>query len=131
MNSGIKREDVSIRQFLLQLVGDEEKVNLPLRSMDRVECKQGETLFEQGEPDDGFYLVESGTLSAFIGKGEGRARQRSEVQPRLPDWRVVGLFAGQTPHHNSLQARVDRQHFLRIAMCAEPLIAMMRSQQGK
>lgn len=81
MNSGIKREDVSIRQFLLQLVGDEEKVNLPLRSMDRVECKQGETLFEQGEPDDGFYLVESGTLSAFIGKGEGRARRVRKFSP--------------------------------------------------
>ena len=31
--------------------------------------------------DDGFYLVESGTLSAFIGKGEGRARRVRKFSP--------------------------------------------------
>ena len=80
-NSPIKTENASILQLLTQLVGNDEKASLLLQSMSRVECQPGETLFEQGAPDDGFYLVESGAMSAFISNGSGSSTRVRKFSP--------------------------------------------------
>ncbi len=80
-NSSIETESTSIHQYLLQLVGDDGKVGLLLQAMKRVECQPGETLFEQGANDDGFYLVESGAMSAFISNGAGKATRVRKFSP--------------------------------------------------
>jgi len=57
---------ISIRDYLMDAIGDSAKVDRLLQVMDVRACKAQETLFRQGDADDGLYLVESGAFSAFI-----------------------------------------------------------------
>jgi SulP family sulfate permease len=59
----------SVRFHLLNLLKDEEKVDRLLQAMVRIECDEGEFLFHQGDADLGFYLLESGHMSATIDTG--------------------------------------------------------------
>jgi SulP family sulfate permease len=56
----------SVREQLEQILDVPERIDLLMRSFQRVEVSAGDALFEQGDPDNGFYMLESGSLSAFI-----------------------------------------------------------------
>ncbi|MEJ2534886.1 MAG: SulP family inorganic anion transporter [Gammaproteobacteria bacterium] len=65
----------SVREQLEEILNNPERVDLIMHALERIECVPGEVLFSQGERDDGFYILESGALSAYI-EFEGRARHR-------------------------------------------------------
>ena len=64
--SGEESGSRSIRGYLLSMIDDSEKVKILLKAMERVTCVAGETLFRQGDRDTAMYIVESGSLSAYI-----------------------------------------------------------------
>ncbi len=54
-----------VRYHLNNLLTDAGKVERLLRLMLRVECDQGDYLFRQGDPDTGFYVLESGRYVGY------------------------------------------------------------------
>ncbi len=64
-------DQLTVRDFLVAMIGDEHKVKLLLQAMNKKNCQAGETLFKQGEPDSGLYIIEKGALSAFITTADG------------------------------------------------------------
>jgi SulP family sulfate permease len=64
---GEDAENRTIRDYLLELLEDESKADVLLNAMERIECGVGHTLFQQGDPDSGFYMLESGSMTALIG----------------------------------------------------------------
>jgi SulP family sulfate permease len=59
-------DQLTVRDYLMAMIGDENKVRLLLQAMNKKNCQEGEILFKQGEADSGFYVIEKGALSAFI-----------------------------------------------------------------
>lgn len=70
-----------IRDHLIAAIQDEDKVDLLLRAMVPVRCGAGEALFAQGDPDDGLYVVESGSLSAVITTTAGEQVRVKKFSP--------------------------------------------------
>jgi SulP family sulfate permease len=64
---GESDEAKSAKDFLMELLHDEEKVALLMSAMTRVGCGVGQVLFQQGDEDDGLYVLESGSMTALIG----------------------------------------------------------------
>lgn len=60
-----------LRYHLDNLLENEGKVERLLRVMIHIECASGDFLFHQGDPDTGFYMLESGHMSATIDTGRG------------------------------------------------------------
>jgi len=59
-------ENKTIAEFLNELFEDDEKVSTLMEAMERVEYQMGQTLFHQGEDDNGLYMLESGSMTALI-----------------------------------------------------------------
>ena len=71
----VETVNISIRDILTELLKEEEKVELLLGSLEKVECRKGDSLFKQGDADTGFFIVEQGALSAYLNdSGEGQRR---------------------------------------------------------
>ncbi len=66
---------MSVRDQLSQILDNPERLELIMHALKRVEVPEGETLFLQGDIDNGFYILESGSLSAFI-DARGSAKHR-------------------------------------------------------
>ncbi len=60
-------DNKSITEYLNELFQDEEKVQTLQQAMERVEFQMGQTLFHQGDEDNGLYMLESGSMTALIG----------------------------------------------------------------
>jgi SulP family sulfate permease len=68
---GVDSGRLKIRDLLKSVFPEPERIELFLGALEREEISGGSVLFEQGDPDSGFYIVESGALSAFITTGSG------------------------------------------------------------
>jgi SulP family sulfate permease len=79
--SGTKAQESNIRHFLLHMIDDEEKVDRLLQVMEARECPANEALFSQGDPDTGLYVVERGSLSAFIKTADGHKKRVRKFKP--------------------------------------------------
>ena len=82
----------SIRYHLERLLHDDDKVGLLLQAMIRVEQKAGEYLFRQGDPDTGFFILESGSMSATIDTGKGLRQRVKKFSPGS----VIGELSSYT-----------------------------------
>lgn len=80
-DSKSKKTDRSIEDFLTEILDDDKKTRILSNAMTRIECKAGETLFEQGNPDTNLYIVESGTLSAHISLPTGERKRVKKFRP--------------------------------------------------
>lgn len=66
---------MSVRDQLDRIFDREEPIELIMNALRRVDCGEGESLFLQGDVDNGFYILESGALSAYI-DAHGSAKHR-------------------------------------------------------
>lgn len=82
----------SIRFHLQRLLHDDDKVKLLLQAMIRIEQQAGEYLFRQGDPDTGFFILESGALSATIDTGKGMRQRVKKFSPGS----VIGELSSYT-----------------------------------
>jgi SulP family sulfate permease len=72
---------MTIREHLGQILDRDDRIELVMHALERVECKAGEALFLQGDRDDGFYILEAGALSAFIGAHGNEAHRVKKFGP--------------------------------------------------
>jgi SulP family sulfate permease len=56
----------SVADYLLQIFGDQEKVDILMAAMTRIEVEEREKLFEQGDLDSGFFILDRGSMTALI-----------------------------------------------------------------
>jgi SulP family sulfate permease len=82
----------TIRTFLEDGVGDAAKAELLLSVMGEVRLRAGDTLFHQGDLEDGFYMLESGTVSALIQDGSGGFVRVKKFIPGA----LIGELSGYT-----------------------------------
>jgi len=82
----------SVRYYLHDLLGDQDKVSRLLRVMIKIECAEGDYLFRQGDPDSGFYVLESGYMSANIDTGRGLSQRVKKFSPGS----VIGELSSYT-----------------------------------
>ena len=82
----------SIRHHLQRLLQDDDKVQLLMQAMIRIEQQAGDYLFRQGDPDTGFFILESGALSATIDTGRGLRQRVKKFSPGS----VIGELSSYT-----------------------------------
>jgi len=86
---------LTVREQLESVLPESEKIDLLLAAMERVECETHQVLFSQGDPDSGFYILESGSLSAYIESIGGRRRRVKKFGPGS----LIGEMSAYTPDH--------------------------------
>ena len=74
-------EQHHIDEFLLEIFGDADKVRLLSDNMQRVALTEGDTLFAQGERDNGLYMLEQGSMTALIRIGDDGLRRVKKFRP--------------------------------------------------
>jgi SulP family sulfate permease len=128
--------ELSIHDYLADIIGDEEKVRILMDAMSPVECKEGEILFEQGEADNGFYIIEKGPLSALIVSKTGKMERVKKFRPgslvgELSAYlsekkRTATVIADEESllfHLGSeTRSRLDHEN-LKLALCINELVA--------
>lgn len=82
----------SVRYHLHDILDDQEKVSRLLRVMVKIDCAEGDTLFRQGDPDTGFFVLESGYMSANIDTGRGYSHRVKKFSPGS----VIGELSSYT-----------------------------------
>jgi len=82
----------TIRDHLLQIFGDADKVEVLMDAMVVVECREREAVFQQGDPDRGFYILEKGSLTAFINTKMNGMRRVKKFRPGA----VIGEMSSYT-----------------------------------
>ena len=65
----------------MRLFRDEEKVDILFSHMIRVEIEGSDILFEQNDPEDGFYMLETGSMTALIGTSENGFKRVKKFRP--------------------------------------------------
>jgi SulP family sulfate permease len=87
----------TIREFLVSMIGAEEKADILLRALRRTSCEAGAVLFRQGDADTGMFILEEGSLSAYI---QGAAGEQIRVKKFRP-----GSVLGELSAYLALQHR--------------------------
>jgi len=73
--------DQPIQYHLDRIFADEEKVRVLMDAMERVEVATREKLFEQGDPDTGFYMLEKGSMTALISTEQDGWKRVKKFRP--------------------------------------------------
>ena len=85
--------DRTIEDHLGRIFDDEEKARILLDALVCVECGEGKTLFKQGDPDGGFYILERGSLTAYIETSMNGLRRVKKFRSGA----VIGEMSSYTP----------------------------------
>jgi SulP family sulfate permease len=74
-------ESMTIYDHLSGILDDMEKVRILLENMKRVEVSASEILFEQGDLDNGLYMLERGSMTALIGTERNGFKRVKKFRP--------------------------------------------------
>jgi SulP family sulfate permease len=85
--------DRSIADHLFRIFDDQEKVRILMDALVPVRCAEGETLFKQGETDKGLYILERGSMTAYIDTPLNGLRRVKKFRPGA----VIGEMSSYTP----------------------------------
>jgi SulP family sulfate permease len=107
----------SIEDHLMLIFNDEEKVKLLIEAMETVECRERETLFKQGDPDKGFYILETGSLTAFINTPLNGMRRVKKFRPGA----VIGEMSSYTPERIRTATMIANEHSVLYHLTSEKL----------
>ncbi len=83
----------TIHDHLDRIFHDEEKVDLLVDHMTRVEVTASEILFEQGDEDTGLYMLERGSMTALIGTEQNGFKRVKKFRPGS----LIGELSAYTP----------------------------------
>jgi SulP family sulfate permease len=86
-------EQRSIEEYLAQIFADQQKVDLLVANMNRVEIAEGDTLFAQGDRDNGLYMLEQGSMTALIRIGADGLKRVKKFRPGA----LIGELSAYTP----------------------------------
>jgi SulP family sulfate permease len=96
----------TIAEHLVMILGDREKADVLVGAMERIECRERETLFHQGDPDDGLYILEEGSLTAFINTPMNGMRRVKKFRPGA----VIGEMSAYTPERIRTATIIASEH---------------------
>lgn len=110
----IDKVALPIEGILRNLIKGESKVALLLNSLEKITLLKGESLFKQGDKNDGFYIIQTGALFAYLEKGDTQIRVKKfrsgslvgELSGYLDDkFRSAGIDADEDSvvYHLSLE----------------------------
>ena len=88
-----QEEEPSIHEHLSKIFDDEQKVTVLLEHMQEVVVAKGETLFAQGAPDSGLYMLQKGSMTALIGTVHNGLKRVKKFRPGA----LIGELSGYTP----------------------------------
>lgn len=88
-------EKMTITDYLTELLHDPDKVAMLMNAMARVECAVGQVLFQQGDDDNGLYILESGSMTALIGTPTNGMRRVKKFNAGS----VIGEMSSYTRDH--------------------------------
>lgn len=74
-------ESMTIHEHLQRILDDPAKVDILLEHMSRVESRAGDVLFEQGDDDNGLYMLERGSMTALIDTGHNGLKRVKKFRP--------------------------------------------------
>jgi SulP family sulfate permease len=83
----------SIEDHLNRIFDDKEKTRILMDALTCVECMEGEILFRQGDPDGGFYILERGSVTAYIETSINGRKRLKKFRPGA----VIGEMSSYTP----------------------------------
>jgi SulP family sulfate permease len=72
---------MTIYDHLNLIFNDLAKVRILIEHMTRVEVSESEILFEQGDDDEGLYMLERGSMTALIGTEHNGFRRVKKFRP--------------------------------------------------
>ena len=107
----------SIEDHLMLIFNDREKVRTLLDAMEPVQCRERETLFHQGDPDNGFYILEKGSLTAFIDTPLNGMRRVKKFRPGA----VIGEMSSYTPERIRTATMIASEQSVLYHLTAEKL----------
>jgi SulP family sulfate permease len=71
----------TIEDHLMRLFDDQEKVGILVEHMKRIEVLGSNMLFRQGDPEDGLYMLEKGSMTALIGSEDNGFKRVKKFRP--------------------------------------------------
>jgi len=71
----------SVRDHLQKIFRDQEKVDVLLAAMVRIEVDEREKLFDQGDPDTGLFILDSGSMTALINTEQDGWKRVKKFRP--------------------------------------------------
>ncbi len=83
----------SVADHLLQIFDDQDKVNLLMAAMDRIEVEEREKLFEQGDVDTGLFILDQGSMTALISTEHDGWKRVKKFRPGS----LIGEMSAYTP----------------------------------
>jgi SulP family sulfate permease len=98
--------DRTIEDHLIRIFDDEEKARILKDAMSSVVCEEGESLFCQGDPDSGFYILERGSLTAYIETSLDGLKRVKKFRPGA----VIGEMSGYTAEKTRTATIVSNEH---------------------
>ena len=110
-------DERSIDDHLRLIFRDEDKVRVLMDAMEPIECRERETLFHQGEPDSGFFILEQGSLTAFINTPSNGMRRVKKFRPGA----VIGEMSSYTLERIRTATVVASEHSVLYHLSSEKL----------
>jgi len=107
----------SIEDHLMLIFNDADKVRILIDAMETVECRERETLFRQGDPDSGFFILEKGSLTAFINTPLNGMRRVKKFRPGA----VIGEMSSYTPERTRTATMIASEHSVLYHLTSEKL----------
>jgi len=107
----------TIDQHLVMILGDQTKADVLIGAMERIECRERETLFHQGDPDAGLYILEEGSLTAFINTPMNGMRRVKKFRPGA----VIGEMSAYTPERIRTATVIASEHSVLYHLTSQKL----------
>lgn len=110
----------TIDEHLMMILGDQDKANILIDAMERIECRERETLFHQGDPDAGLYILESGSLTAFINTPMNGMRRVKKFRAGA----VIGEMSAYTTERIRTATVIASEHSVLYHLTSEKLVEL-------
>ena len=110
-------ESMTIYDHLNLIFNDLAKVRILIEHMTRVEVGSSEILFEQGDEDNGLYMLEHGSMTALIGTEHNGFKRVKKFRPGA----LIGEMSAYTPDRKRTATIVADQDSVLYHLTAEKL----------
>jgi SulP family sulfate permease len=110
-------ESMTIYDHLNRIFNDLAKVRILIEHMTRIEVGASEILFEQGDDDNGLYMLERGSMTALIGTEHNGFKRVKKFRPGA----LIGEMSAYTPDHKRTATIVADEDSVLFHLSAEKL----------
>jgi len=110
-------ESLTIYDHLNLIFNDLAKVRILIEHMKRIEVGASEILFEQGDDDDGLYMLEQGSMTALIGTDHNGFKRVKKFRPGS----LIGEMSAYTTDHKRTATIVADEDSVLYHLTAEKL----------